>query len=186
MADILPELMGLEEHVAVYALVGMCVSEVAEIEWCLFQCLGLTSGLELPEAHASFTATQKFKDRRKLVDKAVRAWPKMPPEWIPEWEALVRRLQTLCGPNGVRNVVGHTPVRAGIWLTDPEANPPNFLEVVTKWGVSQNANDVMSGRRPLRDEDCGSMSGHVRDLRAGSLAIMKFWSRLVGVNQERG
>jgi len=127
--SILPELAGLDERIAMYAVVGICVSEAAEIEWHLFECYFLASGLELEDAIKEFHRYVQFEHKRQVTNRAMRAFLAGPD--LVAWERVAKQVDAVCGANGARNLISHNPVRASIYASTPFGKMP----CVAIWGT---------------------------------------------------
>lgn len=182
MFSILDDIEALDDGVAIYALVGLCISEAAEIEWFLFECYLKASGMELGDAIAVFYKFVKFAWKRDKADAALKAY--LSGKRLAEWNELLQQIQEVCGPDGARNLVGHNPPRYSIYAVDTGDSEKLLTADVIE--VSQNENLVMAGLRPARTETRETLSGHARKLRAVHRDLMSFWHKLIVDSEARG
>jgi hypothetical protein len=155
-----------------YTLIGLCISTSAEIEHRLFDCYRTTvSDLDHKAAAEVFYKYVKFSHRRDLADEAVRS-AFTNSATLGVWDKVISEIQSVCGPDGARNLVGHNPLSYNIYKDKDDEGG----DLVVELAVNQNFNAVIAGkRRPAKHT--------FKTLRAYAYALLGAEMRLLGFFQ---
>src|SRR5436190_12380163 len=109
----LPDLQDIDKvedpSVRFYAIIGACISLVANVEHALFGLYVDASGLSEADAASVYYRHVRFSHKRNTVDAAVRA-VLAKHSLGAKWDELLRSTQDLCGDGAARNLLGHNAV----------------------------------------------------------------------------
>lgn len=162
-----------DEAMRFYALIGLCVSTTGEIDRHMYRCYVNAGALPEKDAAEKYYRYVKFSYRRDLTDKAVRAFLKSPATRS-RWDERISEVQSVCGPNGARNLIGHNPlVRQMRFRATTEQN----LDVRFEFLVSQSSGAVLSGMRRPETHTLRSLKNYAYDLLGAETRLADFQQR---------
>lgn len=162
-----------------YALIGLCISTSAEIEHRLFDCYWATvADLDHKSAVKLFHKQIKFSYRRDLTDQSVKD-ALSAPATLETWNKIIRELQSVCGPEGARNLVGHNPLSFNIYEDANDEAAPYFIELA----VNQNFNAVLAGKRRPETQTFKTLRAYAYALLGAEMRLLDFFRRYLSVRK---
>jgi hypothetical protein len=163
-----------------YALIGLCISTSAEIEHRLFDCYwAAVAGLDHKSAVEMFNKQLKFSYRRALAEQAVRA-ALTNPTALGIWDEIISEVQSVCGPDGARNLVGHNPLRYNVYEDRSGESAPFVIELA----VNQNFNAVLAGKRRPEKHTFKTLRGYAYALLGAETRLLDFFQRYLSMRKQ--
>ena len=159
-----------DEIVRSYSFIGYCVSTSAEVEHMLFNCYYAAGDLSKKEAAEKFYKSDRFGDKYKLANTAVRTLFSGSAAKS-TWDDIISKIDNLSGAKGSRNVFAHNPLMMNLYVNDKDTDAPYLMELA----VSRNRNEAEVKNRALKTENLASIRSYSYDLCGANMQLSHFF-----------
>jgi len=169
----------VDDKMRFYAFIGLAISTAAAIEHGLFDCFDSATGGDKKANAQEFYKSTDFKHKRDLADKAVRA-RLTDRKTLETWNDIICELDSVCGRNSARNLVGHNPLITSFLVRRNDDGTPDLIggsAVYSEDSVRQNWNVVLAEKRKNAKHTLKTFRQYAYDICGAHMRLYEFHQR---------